>query len=62
MFPMLIPNTISYANPYISIKINYNITVLAENRQQIIIIQIPYKIPYKFPIDPLKGCRTPAQR
>ena len=28
--------------PYISIKIHQNITILAENRLNIIIIQIPY--------------------
>ena len=31
--------------PYISIKTNWNITILAENRLNIIIIKIPYNNP-----------------
>ena len=54
MLPILIPHIICYINPYISIQIPYNITILAGNRVKLIIIQIPYKILYKFPIDPLK--------
>ena len=37
-----------------SIKINENITMLPEHRLKLIIMKFPYKIPYKFPLDPVK--------